>query len=171
MKGNHFWGLFFIIMGSTFIVNRFLDLNIPVFTTMASFALIFWGIYIIRNGFGIRTEKEIVFSEGEIKDSAIQDKYDIIFSNGAVNLMNIPAPAVIRRIKIDTIFARGTIRINPDIPTFIKVSSAFASARMPNNTFTSFGSCTYTTKNYREGSPYILVEADVVFGQLEVIEY
>lgn len=171
MKGNYFFGLLLILIGVVFMANRFLNLDIPVFTTIFAFACIFWGIYIIKNGFGIRTRSEMVFHEGEIKASDIQNKYDIIFSSGTVDLRDLPLPASNRRIKIATVFARGVIRINPEIPAVIKVSSAFGSARMPNNSFISFGSYTYNTRSYSQGKPYVYIEADVVFGNLEIVEF
>lgn len=177
MKRNYFLGLLLIIIGLVFIANRFLNLDIPLSTIIVSFALIYFGISIMtgRSAFHSRRhrheEDEILYTQGEIKGNASQDKYDVIFSSSTVDLTTISFPEKTRRIKIDTIFSSSIIRINPDIPAVIKISSAFASAHIPNNTILSFGDYTYTTKGYKDGFPHLYIKADVVFGKMEIVEY
>ena len=177
MKRNYFWGLLLIIIGLVFIANRFLNFDIPVSTIIISFALIYWGISIMTGKSPFHShrhhhgEGEMLYAQGEIKGNAAQDKYDVIFSSSTVDLTTLPFPEKTRTIKIATIFSNSIIRINPDIPAIIKISSAFASAHVPNNTILSFGDYTYTTKGYKNGFPHLYIKADVVFGKMDIVEY
>jgi hypothetical protein len=174
MRKNNFWGILLILLGITFIGRRVFQLNLPTLTVIFSFVFIYWGISMIvakpeepRDG---RGSEERIFTDSEIKANINQDKYDILFSSSTVDLTTLPVPLEKRKIKIDTIFSRSIIRINPEVPALIKVDAVFASAHLPNNTHISFGDYTYATRSYREGLPHLYIKADVVFGQMDIIE-
>ena len=62
------------------------------------------------------------------------------------------------------IFAEGNIFLNPDIPTRVKISSAFGGAVAPDGGNIAFGEYIYKNAKYKEGVPALLVDAHVVFG-------
>lgn len=174
MRKNYFWGVLFIVLGVAFIAKKVLFLHIPIMTLIFSFILIWWGISLISGKPRVKIEFDerdrTPFSFGEMKATDKQNKYDIIFSNSTVDLTTLPIPLENKTIKIDTVFARSLIKINPDVPAVIKISSAFAAAHLPNNSVITFGEYTYVTRSYREGMPHLYIKTDVVFGNTEVIE-
>lgn len=59
------------------------------------------------------------------------------------------------------------IKVNPEIPTVIKISSAFGSGNTPDGSTIVFGDHTYRTG---EGTPALVIEANVVFGKIDIVE-
>jgi hypothetical protein len=66
-------------------------------------------------------------------------------------------------------FGGGVIRLNPETPVKIMVNSAFAEAVMPDGNKVQFGNTSYQSKSYKEGQDGLLIEANVVFGGLEIV--
>lgn len=184
MRRNYFWGILFILIGFTYVARQILDIYFPIGTLVIAFVLIYWGISLITGHSGKRehhfheregnyhagNEQNMIFSNCEMKANSEQDKYNLIFSSGIIDLRTLQIPLEKRTIKVDVIFSKGLIRINPDIPAIIKVDSAFASARFPSHTQISFGNYTYFTRSYKEGMPHLNIKVDVVFGSVDIIE-
>lgn len=170
MYGDYFWGLLFIIAGIALIVKYVFNINVPVVRIILGFMMIYFGITLIAGGFIVRNKNDIIFSEGNINGTGIMDKYNIIFGNGTINLTKSKMMNKNGNIEVNTIFARGMLRIEEGIPAVIKVNSAFAGTSFPDGTTISFGDYTYRTKGYQKGEPFILINADVVFGRLNIEE-
>lgn len=168
---SYFWGLLFIVVGLAFIIKYAFHVeNLPIFRVVVGFILIYCGISVIVGGFSITSKNNIVFNNDNIHIESKEDEYNILFSKGSVDLSDIQLQGKNRNIKVHTVFAKGTVIVNPNVPAVIKVSSVFASASIPNNTTISFGDYTYRTRAYKDGEPYLKLEADVVFGQVDIIE-
>lgn len=184
MRRNYFWGILLILIGLTYIARQVFNIYFPLGTLIVAFALIYWGISLITGNSGKRehhfhvnegnyhngNEQNMIFSNCDMKANSEQDKYNLIFSSGTIDFRTMQIPLENRNLKIDVIFSKGLIRINPDIPAIFKVDSAFASARFPNNTQISFGNYTYKTRSYKEGMPHLYIKVDVVFGSADFIE-
>lgn len=182
MRRNYFWGLLLIVIGGVFFIEQILYIDIPVFTIICSFVLIYWGIDILLgnakpnvkrveySNHGNGNSHDSIFTNDEIKATGIQDKFDIIFSNSMVDLTTLPIPTSNRKVKVDCIFSRALVKIDTDIPALIKVGAVFSSAYLPNGTSISFGDYTYATRAYNQNMPYYAIKVDVVFGHLDVVE-
>ena len=170
-----FWGIFFLILGATIILKTFFNINIPLIRIFIALFFIWIGIKILVGGSIFKSNKNgVVFGEakinaGDIKES--KDEYSIIFGRGTIDFTNIDFGKINNNeININTIFAYSLIKINPEIPIIINLDSAFARAKLPDKTITSFGSYTYKTKSYNNEKPYIKINIDVVFGSIDIIE-
>lgn len=184
MRRNYFWGILCILIGVTYVARQILNIYFPISTLIIAFILIYWGISLITGHSGKRehhfnnrecnyhagNEQNIIFSNCETKVNNEQDKYNLIFSSGIIDLRTLNMPLENRSLKVDVIFSKGLIRINPDIPAVIKVDSAFANARFPNNTQVSFGNYTYVTRSYKQDMPHLYIKIDVVFGSADIME-
>lgn len=170
MSGDYFWGLLFIVAGIALIVRYVFNINVPVVRIILGFIMIYFGVTLIAGGFIVKNKNDIIFSDGNINAADVRDEYNIIFGNGTINLTKSKMTNRNGSIEVNTIFARGMLRIEEGVPAVIKVDSAFAGAHFPDGTTISFGNYTYRTKAYREGEPFILINADVVFGQLNIEE-
>jgi hypothetical protein len=73
-----------------------------------------------------------------------------------------------KKIKFDVVFGEGTLLLNPDIPTLIKGDAVFGSVYYPDNSQVSFGSRTYEFSIVNRTDPYLLIDADAVFGRLNI---
>lgn len=167
--GTLFWGLLFIVVGCAFIVKYVLNLDIPILTIIIGFILIYLGMAIILGGSTTNRKHSVFFGESSIKTENPNNEYNFVFSKGSIDLTGVKLENMDKYIKVHTVFADGTVKISPDIPAILKVTSAFGTANLPGNSIT-FGEYTYRTKNYKDGAPCLRIEADVVFGKLDVIE-
>jgi predicted membrane protein len=170
-----FWGIFFLILGVTIILKTFFNINIPLFRIIFALFFIWIGIKILIGGPIFKSNKNgVVFGEARIDAGDInqsKDEYSIVFGRGTIDLTKIELDKINNEININTIFAYSMIKLNSEIPAVINVDSAFARAKFPDETETSFGSYTYKTKSFNEEKPYFKIKVDLIFGALDIIEY
>lgn len=169
MFGTLFWGLLFIALGAAFLIKYVFQLNISVFRVIFGFVLIYFGISSIVGGFTTSTKNDVIFGKGNIQASKADNEYNMIFSNGEIDLRNVKIQDSNNNIEVHVVFSNGTVRLNPDVAAVVKVTSAFGTASVPGNSV-SFGEYTYKTRGYREGEPYLNIDANVVFGKLDITE-
>lgn len=164
-----FWGLLLVVIGLSLILKVVFNLNIPVFRLIFSFFLIYMGLRILFGGFGFEKNcRNMIFNDYQFKVKADGD-YNVIFGRGVIDLTGYTIDAN-TRIKINTIFGSGLVKLDPSQPLKIKVNSAFAEAKMPDGNIISFGEYYYQTPAVQENQPYGEMEANVVFGELQLIE-
>ncbi len=169
-----FWGVFFLIIGITIIFKTVFNINIPLPKIFFALFFIWLGIRILIGGPLFKSNRNgVVFGESRIDAEnfkGTKDEYSIIFGKGTIDLSNIDLDNGNVKVNINTVFGQSLIKINPDIPAVIDIDSAFASAKLPDKTITSFGSYTYKTKSFAEDKPYLKIKIDVVFGAVDIIE-
>ncbi len=166
-----FWGVLLILLGISIILKILFNITIPVFRIAFALLLIYLGVKILTGGFGIgRKKNTVLFNDSKIEYTESSDEYNVLFGKGVVNLSTVSLEKKTVEVKVNTVFAEGTIKINPALPTKILVNSAFAGARMPDGNVISFGNYTYKTKSFKENENYLKIETNVVFGSLKVVE-
>jgi len=167
-----FWGIFLILFGITIVLKAVFGINIPLIKTGFAILLIYAGVSMLTGGdrWFHKHNNTILFNESQVKVNRENQEYNIIFGSGMIDLSEIKPENGIKKVAINTIFGSGVLKINPDVPVIIKVDSVFANARFPDGTNISFGDYTYRSPQ-KEGSegPVLEVEADVVFGSLNII--
>lgn len=120
----------------------------------------------LMGGNGIKTRPNtVLFNEMQFKASEA-GQYNIIFGRGTLDLSALSAGGA--KTELNTIFGSGAIEIGPEIPVRIHVNTAFAGATMPDGNTISFGDYLYKSPDYREGQPFLEIEANVVFGALTI---
>ncbi|MCK4339399.1 MAG: hypothetical protein KAW87_05370 [Candidatus Cloacimonetes bacterium] len=168
---SFFWGFIIILLGLSIIFRAIFHIRIPFFSIVFALIFIYIGLRILFGTFGIRTSHNtIIFSDSTVKAKNYDNHYNVIFGKGVIDLSNLSP--IDRNIKVDvnTIFGEGIIKINPEIPTIIQVNSVFAGARMPEGNVAALGSSEYRTKSFIENKYYLKIKANVVFGELRIIE-
>ena len=139
--------------------------------------LILLGIKILVGNKGIfdfsSAKSDVIFSEKSYSGSPNdRTEYNVMFGKSVFDFRNIDfkeeKPI---RLKINTIFGAAEIKINENSPVKIKVDAAFAGAKMPNGNTVAFGSSQYVSDSYDVSSKYLFIDANVVFGGLEVKSY
>ena len=165
-----FWGIFLIVIGLTIVVKVVFGINIPLMRIILALLLIYIGVSILLGGSCARkSSPDVIFNESRIKVGEPAAKYDIVFGKGEIDLTALKVKPGITRIKVNTVFGSGTIKLRSDQPVKIKLSSAFAGAKLPDKNLVSFGEYTYRSPGLDEGRDYLYIEASVVFGELEIV--
>ena len=167
--GGIFMGIIFLTVGIILLLNSFFNFNINMFKLIIGIVIVLFGVFVLFNGFGFQDSRDIVFKEGIIRVSEVQDEYNIIFASGTVDLSKVRVEDEVKKIEINTIFAEGKVILDPDVPTLIKASSAFGDLKLPDRSSVVFGSQKYRIGDVSTNQGYLEIEASTVFGALKFI--
>jgi len=171
---TYFWSGLLIVAGLLMIVKYSLNLRFSTPRILFGLIIIYIGCFVLFGGSGwpgsIRSGANLIFGNGHIPVQATEDEYNIIFSNGSIDLMDMDEVPFGREIEVNVVFGNGTLRINPDIPIVIKMSAAFGSVQGPDRSSAGFGENVYRTPAAQAGEDYMEIKANAVFGRLEIIE-
>lgn len=170
LSGDYFWGFLLISIGAILLLKYLFNVNIPMFRTIVGLVLIYCGLMVIIGGYSVRSKSDIIFDNGRIKSNTIQKEYNMVFSGGVVDLTDMPTLEKRTKIEVNSIFAGGTLIVDKDVPVVIKASAVFGQVRTPEGTSVNFGDNVYTRGNVNGDVPYLEIEANAVFGQLNIIE-
>ncbi|MCX7796551.1 MAG: hypothetical protein N2380_08545 [bacterium] len=170
LDGGIFWGSLLVIIGILVILRYTLHLNISIFRIVIAIIFIYLGISLIVGQVGARSGSNIIFSEGTIKPGVLEKEYNIVFGRGYIDLTGIAQSELEKSIKIATVFANTTLKIDPNMPIEIDIDCAFGNTIMPDGTSVSFGDRIYRTPSISSSQSYLKIKADTVFGVLEIIQ-
>ncbi len=164
-----FWGIILILIGVSIILQMVFKVNIPVFRIVIAFLLIYAGIRVLMGGQWFHPQgNTVVFEDRGVTTKGSQE-YNVVFGKANVDATE-PLSSGSERIDVNTVFGSSTIRISREVPTMIKVESAFGGANLPDGNTISFGTYIYKNSAYAEGQPYKFIDANVVFGEMNIVE-
>ena len=164
-----FIGVVLLVIGVVLLINSIFNFNVHTFKLIVGIVIVFFGIFILFNGFGLQDTTNIIFKEGTIRVKQVREEYNIIFASGVIDLSKIDLENEVKSIKINTIFAEGSVILSSEIPALIRASSAFGELELGNSTTGIFGSKKYKIVEIDVDRGYLDIEADAVFGSLKII--
>ncbi|MBN2350441.1 MAG: hypothetical protein JXJ22_16510 [Bacteroidales bacterium] len=173
MAPGVFWGIVLVLIGLSIIFRILFDVSI--FRIVFAIILISIGIKVLigHHGFFNFNEKknDVFFGEHNYteapKDNA---EYNTIFAQTTHDFRNVNLENnQTLKVKVNTVFGKSIILVDENMPVKIKAEAVFAGARMPDGNMSSFGSVYYTSESFKDSSNYLYIEADVVFGAVEVV--
>lgn len=179
MERKMFWGFFFIVLGTIMLFNYVFGFHLPVFRILASFAIIYVGISLLVGTFGIkigkvRTDNEAVFSSSQFRLDLSEDskgkKYNTVFGESELDLRDVDLTQGPVDVQMNTVFGETRLIVRKGTPLKVRANSFFGSAQLPNKDVSALGKFTYESQDLGEDAPALNVEANVVFGQFEVIQ-
>jgi len=167
--GGVFMGIVFLTVGIILLFNSIFNFNINIFKLIVGVFIVLFGIFILFNGSGFQGSRNIIFREGVIRVSEVQDEYNIVFASGTIDLSKIKIEDEVKKIEVNTIFADGKVILSPDVPTLIKASSAFGELELPDRSSVIFSSQKYKIGDISTNQGYLEIKANAVFGKLKFI--
>lgn len=168
--GQYFLSIFLIGSGIILIIKQLFRLNISTSRAIVGVLIISIGAAMILADFSIKNDKTLIFSNDEIQVSQLKNKYNIIFSEGTIDLTRLDSNTYKGKVEINTIFASGTLYIPSDLPVIIEINAAFAKAETPDGHSVVFGDYTYQNREPAEGEVPLRIEVNTVFGKMDIIE-
>jgi predicted membrane protein len=178
MGSSLFWGIILIIIGLSLVVKVVFNIDFPIFKIVVAFIFIYIGLKIMLGGNfrsfhdQYRTKNDVVFGESRFNKADHGTEYNVIFSKGNFDFRDIELkPEGPTIVHINTVFGGSQVIIRRDMPVRIKIDAAFAGAHLPNGNNASFGSTIYSSDSLDTSKPYLEIDADIVFGGLQVISY
>ncbi|NCO24785.1 MAG: hypothetical protein COZ07_06405 [Candidatus Infernicultor aquiphilus] len=167
--GGYFMGIVFLVIGIVLLLNSIFNFNVHTFKLIVGIVIVLFGVFILFNGFGFQDSRSIIFREGIIRVSEVQDEYNIVFASGTIDLSKVKIEGEVKKIEVNAIFADGKVILNPDVPTLIKASSAFGELELPDRSSVIFSSQKYKIGDISTNQGYLEIEANAVFGKLKFI--
>lgn len=166
-----FWGILLIILGISAISKAVFNINLPFFRITFALIIIYIGLCVLLNGFYFeREDNTVLFGDRHISTvDTTSDNLNVIFGRGMLDLSVLTLKDGVNRKEINVVFGQGDILIDRNMPVKVIVTSAFGSASVPDDNEVTFGKYTYVTPTYQEGGKYLEIQANVVFGQLNII--
>jgi predicted membrane protein len=171
MGAGIFWGSILIVLGVSLILRIFFDIS--VFRIIIAFLLIFIGIKLLigRKIFNSSyDENQVLFSERVFKTAPRNNSdYNTIFSKTTYDLREMDSLKDFRtKISFNTVFGDTEILLPQNINVQVKADAVFGSAKLPNGNAIAFGSTIYNSQNFNASSHQLIIEANVVFGNIEI---
>ncbi|MDP4220186.1 MAG: LiaF-related protein [Bacteroidota bacterium] len=167
-----YWGALIILAGILLILRNVFKIDLPVMGIIFPIFIITIGVSLL-SGFrssGERHGKNVMFSDSEFETVTSDEHYSVVFGKGSYDLRNLKPLDKDIHVDINCAFGGVEVFINPNIPLKIKVSSAFGGGQLPDGRTVAFGERVYKTPAYRDGSPSVIVKANVAFGGVEIRE-
>jgi predicted membrane protein len=163
-----FWGVFLIVFGLAIIIRMVFHINIPLFRLAIAFLLIYAGFSMLMCSNGVkRGHQNLHFNETQQKITQPHEDFNTLFSRTTIDLSNANFPD--GKATINTVFGSSILVIGADQPIKIHINSAFAGAKIPDGNTITLGNYTYKSPKIKEGQPFLEVEANVIFGELQII--
>ena len=169
MVDGIFWGLFLVALGVWLIVRRSFPVRIPVIRILVAALFIWVGVRVLVGNPVVTDRNTAVFAPSAMTWSPDRSReYNLIFSSGTIDLANASLTDAGTRLQVNVVFGSGILRIDPQTPARIDMSSAFGEIQAPNGRSIAFGDTVYTTPAYKEGAPALQIHATAVFGRLVI---
>lgn len=165
------FGLILVAIGLSIIFRLFFNINIFRILFAAIFILIGISILIGKPIFSNKGgDNHVMFGERRINSAPYSGaEYNTIFAKTVYDFRGIDSLAA-KNIKIsfNTIFGATEILLPSNLPVQIKTDAVFAFAQMPDGNSTAFGTTHFNSRQDEADTPVLIIEADVVFGGLEI---
>lgn len=165
---EYFWGVFLIFSGVVILLKLKTNLNISTIRVIAGFFFVYLGLSIMIGGFGVKTDKDLIFSDDNLKPIELNKEYNIIFSNGIIDLSDVTLDTT-KKVELNCVFGKGKIYIDRETPVMIKSNAAFGKLSTPDGFNVHFGDHEFSSE-IKPGENYLYIDANSVFGKLD-IEY
>jgi predicted membrane protein len=171
MGAGLFWGAILIVIGLSLILRIFFDISI--IRIIIAFMLIFIGIKLLVG-------KRIFCSESDDNQFFIGERiyktiprnnsdYNTIFSKTTYDFREIDSLKVPRtKVSFNTVFGNTEILLPKGMNVQVKTDAVFAAAKLPNGNTIAFGTANFSSENFDANAPQLIIEANVVFGNLEI---
>ncbi len=157
-----FWGGLLICWGLVLIIERILQINIPLLRFVFAFILIYGGIYLITKNSQTKkiNVKTNIFNQSQYHSNDGKE-YNIVFGSSMIDLSDIKDSS--EKYQINTVFGSAEVFLSEDINYDIKINTVFGETLLPNKKELNFGS-----NEFRFGTDAgdkISLEINTVFGQ------
>jgi len=172
INSGAFWGIIIILLGVSMVLRYVFNIHFPIFRIVFACFLIFWGVKMLMGSFGYSkyyNYNSTVFSESRHHYNKSDNSYNVVFGRGQLDLRNVKVEKN-QRIEVNSVFGSYVIFINDSVPVKIISTVAFGNISTPDDNQDSFGKHSYQSSNFSDESPHILIDANVVFGDLKVIK-
>ena len=162
-----FWGVVLVFLGCSFLVNEFVNIDIPVFTIIISALFIYLGIVLIK---GKPNQKKMenlnMFGSHVLDYSDIMDDYSNIFGEARLDLSKVVITEN-KNIDINCIFGDFKVMLSDTLNYRIESNTVFGKTQIKEKATEGFGNLIYTPAHYDADKACLIIKSSVVFGNIQ----
>jgi len=166
-----FWGVMLVLFGASMILRAVFNLDIPIFRIIFALIIIYFGVKLLIGRQAFKNEENFsMFRSSSVTMKESGGEYDVIFGQSNIDLTNIDISESSKKVNVDVVFGSANLLIDSNVPMKLKVSTVFADCKLPNRNISFFGDSKYQSPAFVDGENYLLLNVDVVFGNVVFIE-
>ena len=164
-----FVGTLVLLIGATMAADIVFGVRLPVVPLAFAVLLIVLGTRLMfrARADGPPRNQAWLADRVFVPDGARDQRYDIVFGRGVIDLTRVSEPAEDKTISVDTAFGATVVKLDPAVPVEIIGHSMFGEVRMPDRSMAAMGSVAYTTPS--EQAPKLHLRINTVFGSCQVV--
>lgn len=172
MGAGLFWGIILVVIGLSIIFRVLFDISIIRIVIAVIFILI--GIKIlIGKSFFISEDDEntIAFAERVIRSAPVHKaEYNTIFGKSVYDFREVKSlPQHKTKVEFNSIFGSTEVYLPDSIAVRIKADAVFSGVKLPNGNTVAFGTANYSSETADSSLPLLIIEANAVFGGMEIV--
>jgi predicted membrane protein len=162
-----FWGIILVLLGSLFLAEEFLEIDIPFFTILISCLLIYFGIKLINGNIHSKKMENLnVFGSHVLAYNEGLNDYSNIFGESKLDLTAVKLKED-KTIEINCVFGDFKVKLSENLNYKIVSNTVFGKTSMIDKSTDGFGSQVYSPSNFNSELPCLTIKSSVVFGQIE----
>ena len=166
-----FWGVMLVLFGASMILRAVFNLDIPIFRIIFALVIIYFGVKLLLGRQSFKSDENFsMFRSSDITMNESGGEYNVVFGQSNIDLSNIDISENSKKVNVDVVFGSGNLLIDPQIPMKLKISTVFADCKLPHRDINFFGDSGCETPAFVEGENYLLLNVDVVFGSVVIVE-
>ena len=162
-------GAFVLLIGAMIAIDVLFGVHFPLVPLAIAVLLIALGVRLIvrtrpaGDGFDQAWLADRLF----VPEGDRDQRYDVLFGRGVVDLTKLPEPDADQTIAVDTVFGAAVIKLDPNVPVEITGHSVFGEVRMPDRSMAAMGSIAYKTPSDHAAKLHLRI--NTVFGSCQVV--
>jgi|GEM_PF-1218246 len=173
MKSRYSIALVLILLGTLFLANNLLDLNLSIFKIFLAIGFISLGLILLSgrkvSGFGDGTldnAETVLFGTARsfARAGTQQETFTTIFGERTILLERIDTAE--KQLFINAYFAECTLLIPKDMPVTINGKAVFAEVSMPDGKEVNFGERTFSNRP-KESPAGVAIQAVAAFAEIK----
>ena len=174
MGAGLFWGAFLLLLGIALIIKVVFQVEFPVFKVLVGIFLILLGIKVLFGRVMWPSHhfepEDTIFNERVYDNPESGKEYTVLFAKGVYDFTNVDLSKGSFHAKVSTVFGGCQIIIPRDKPVKITADAVFAGAELPDGHTAVFGTTIYQSDSWSSDTAAIVIQADVVFGGVQVLQ-
>jgi len=160
-----------VLFGASMILRAVFNLDIPVFRIIFALVIIYFGVKLLVGRQAFKGEGNFsLFRSSDVTMSESGGEYNVIFGQSNIDLSDIDISEKSKKVEVNVVFGSGNLLIDPTKPMKLNISTVFADCKLPHRNINFFGDSNYKTPSFVEGENYLMLNIDVVFGNVIVVE-
>ncbi|MBN8538809.1 MAG: hypothetical protein J0L82_00365 [Deltaproteobacteria bacterium] len=180
-KQNMFWGITLATVGVLILVQSIFKIDLPIFRILIGVGIVYLGVKMVFGSFGLEirgaklekvaTATSVIFTEADLRsksDDKVNRDYQTVFGNSKLDLSVLTNEDLGEKFEVSAVFGKTEVLTPKDLPLVVHTNTAFGSVNVRGDKTTSIGNGIYRTPGFDSSKPHVKIEANSVFGEVEI---